>query len=365
MRVQGYGKTATCGGTLVSARWVMTAGHCVTAPDLSVLPADAFNDSKSSNKLRVGSVDHKTGGFTSDVDGVIRIPTYNNPAAGTQPTYDLGLLHLKDAAPQEPLPLIDGSPADIPFWSPGVAATVLGWGRTADASSSPKLLQAQVPIVSDGDCSAAWPAPSAGVPSPFSAPSMVCAGGTTTDSCEGDSGGPLIAARNGAATLVGVTSWGSGPQCAAGRPGVYVRLGDPAINEWVRSWVAAVVLTSSAATAVVSEPVEFSGAALGSGDGRVGHERRRRLRRRQRPDLEHVLCEHRDPRDRGARHLPRRRPHGDRAHDRQRDGGATASTAGHQPAWRRERDVGTGGHRGRPRRARRPPRPTRRATESP
>ena len=101
------------------------------------------------------------------------------------------------------------------------------------------------------------------MPSPFSPLSMVCAGGMATDTCEGDSGGPLITARNGAATLVGVTSWGSGPQCAAGKPGVYVRLGDPAINEWVRSWVPAVVLTSSATTAFVSQPVEFSGAALG------------------------------------------------------------------------------------------------------
>ena len=52
---------------------------------------------------------------------------------------------------------------------------------------------------------------------------QICAGGTdyyTTDTCKGDSGGPLICKFGSQGyTLVGVTSWGIG--CGARTPGVY------------------------------------------------------------------------------------------------------------------------------------------------
>jgi hypothetical protein len=66
---------------------------------------------------------------------------------------------------------------------------------------------------------------------------MVCAGGASIDTCNGDSGGPLMVPRDGAYTVVGVTSWGSNVCATPNRPGVYARVGAPALNSWVRARV--------------------------------------------------------------------------------------------------------------------------------
>ena len=66
---------------------------------------------------------------------------------------------------------------------------------------------------------------------------MVCAGYPQggTDTCQGDSGGPLFGHdAAGALRVVGATSFGDG--CAQpGKPGVYARVGDAALREWIRS----------------------------------------------------------------------------------------------------------------------------------
>jgi hypothetical protein len=61
---------------------------------------------------------------------------------------------------------------------------------------------------------------------------MVCAGNGTADTCQGDSGGPLMVFDGVALVLVGVTSWGFGCN-DPDYPGVYTRIGVPALNQWV------------------------------------------------------------------------------------------------------------------------------------
>ncbi|UNO39569.1 serine protease [Streptomyces sp. MST-110588] len=101
----------------------------------------------------------------------------------------------------------------------GTEATVSGWGdTTGNGDYASTLHAAQVQILADTVCSAAYPG---GADGTYQAKSMVCAGVPAggRDACQGDSGGPLVARGR----LVGLVSWGAG--CGnAGSPGVYTRI---------------------------------------------------------------------------------------------------------------------------------------------
>jgi secreted trypsin-like serine protease len=126
-------------------------------------------------------------------------------------------------------------------WKPGAISTIAGFGLTSQhASNAPDQMQAaQVPITTDDYCAQAYPGglSTAAADGSFDPKTMVCAGYPEggTDTCEGDSGGPLLAPVSATAfRLVAATSFGNG--CAQpGKPGVYARLAEGPIRDWIRS----------------------------------------------------------------------------------------------------------------------------------
>ena len=216
----GYAGLFGCTGTLIAPTFVLTAGHCdsltgAAAGTPATWPAPLID-------VRLGS--NKSGqGQRVAVKRVIAHPSYVLTDG-----YDVSLLELAAPAPFAPVKVAGAG--ETSSWAPGTLESIVGWGVTSEGGTAPDTLQeAQVPVVTDAGCAAAY--------SSFDRTTMLCAGFPEggVDTCQGDSGGPMFGRTvAGALRVVGATSFGDG--CARpGKPGVYARVGDQTLREWLRS----------------------------------------------------------------------------------------------------------------------------------
>jgi len=209
-----------CTGTLIAPNWVLTAGHCSSVTGAAVAtpaswPAQLID-------VRIGGL-HEGEGEQVPVSRVVMQPNYLVNSG-----YDISLLQLSRNSTQAPTKVAGSGEGSL--WAPGTLETIAGWGTTSEGGDTPDTLQeAEVPITTDPYCAGAY--------DDFDATTMVCAGFPEggVDTCQGDSGGPMFGhAADGSLRVVGATSFGEG--CArAGKPGVYARVGDATLREWIRA----------------------------------------------------------------------------------------------------------------------------------
>jgi secreted trypsin-like serine protease len=238
------GGDEACTGVLLAPDWVMTAGHCgsVTgsgseglAPTRVAWPAAAYT-------VQLGTpYANGKGGETHSVSEVIVDSDY---WVWNGVGNDVSLLKL--TTPTQIKPLLIAPPADASIWRPGALATIAGFGTTSESASTPpsQMRWARVPFTSDAYCASKYPFGGDVVQNDgwFDPATMICAGYPQggTDTCEGDSGGPLAAPAPGSdgrqLLLVGATSFGDG--CAqAGHPGVYAFVAEGPIRSFIQSVV--------------------------------------------------------------------------------------------------------------------------------
>ena len=213
-------KSFLCTGTLIAPDWVMTAGHCGSITGSAVATPVSFPPALID--VYIGS--NRSGqGELVPVSQAIVSPDY----IATQ-GYDVTLLKLSRAAGAAPTQVAGAG--ETASWAPGSLETIVGWGATSEGGDTPDTLQeAQVPVTTDAYCGGAY--------DEFDAATMICAGYPEggVDTCQGDSGGPMFGTTaSGVRRLVGATSFGEG--CARpGKPGVYARVADTTLREWIRS----------------------------------------------------------------------------------------------------------------------------------
>ncbi|GJQ80525.1 hypothetical protein Trydic_g12416 [Trypoxylus dichotomus] len=193
-----------CGGSIINTNYILTAAHCLvgrsTANTIVVAGTNTLN----------------AGGVSYGSSNLIVHANYNSQTIQN----DVALIRLAQVLQ---LTSVIGTIPLNAASTGAVDAVLVGWGRTVTGGPLPNNLQRlDTRTITHAQCQQTWGSQVQ--------TNQICALTQAGEgACNGDSGGPLIQASNGA--QVGIVSFGVA--CAQGFPDVYTRVSS--FITWINS----------------------------------------------------------------------------------------------------------------------------------
>ncbi|RWS02774.1 Trypsin-1-like protein [Dinothrombium tinctorium] len=191
------GYTHFCGGALIASDWVITAAHCFDeslALDEVRVIAGGYSLSKKAEEETIHEVEH-----------VEKHPEWNSEKV----LNDIALVKLKNAVNLQ-FPWTNVICLPNRWYIPFGFATIAGWGLTSiNGKNSDQLLSLDLPIIGKRRCEKIYG-------SKMIKENMICAGYLKggKDSCNTDSGGPMMKRIGQQFFIIGIISFGAGEGCA-------------------------------------------------------------------------------------------------------------------------------------------------------
>ncbi|CAK1547620.1 unnamed protein product [Leptosia nina] len=208
-----------CGGSLITTKFIMTAAHCING--INRPPVFARLAEYNITSFPTDVVETDGGGEDSITVTIIPVEKtlVHHEHNLRLRTHDIGLVKLsRNAVLSDFIKIICLPTTDLlPQFNKKTNFTLAGWGSDETGGASDVKKHVMLPFVKEDHCKRIY----ADLP----LLNVVCAGGEAgKDSCDGDSGGPLMYEVEQKYIAVGVLSFGYRQCGIADRPSVYTNV---------------------------------------------------------------------------------------------------------------------------------------------